>query len=57
MPPNPVFDIVAPPPNFAFSFSVSKPGVALSQRAETCHKPMLTLEYNPDVAQGGDGGF
>jgi pimeloyl-ACP methyl ester carboxylesterase len=54
----PVFDIVAPSlPNFAFSSGVTKPGFALAQYAETCHKLMLELGYDQYVTQGGDWGF
>jgi len=54
----PGFDVVAPSlPNYAFSDGVSKPGFALSQYAETCHKLMLKLGYNQYVTQGGDWGF
>jgi pimeloyl-ACP methyl ester carboxylesterase len=54
----PAFHIVAPSlPNFAFSERVRKPGFALSQYAETCHRLMLDLGYDKYVTQGGDWGF
>jgi pimeloyl-ACP methyl ester carboxylesterase len=54
----PAFHIVAPSlPNFAFSERVRKPGFALSQYAETCHRLMLDLGYNQYTTQGGDWGF
>ncbi|KAF2199229.1 alpha/beta-hydrolase [Delitschia confertaspora ATCC 74209] len=55
---SPAFHIIAPSlPNFGFSSRIHKPGFALSQYAETCHKLMLTLGYNKYVTQGGDWGF
>ncbi|KAF2856329.1 alpha/beta-hydrolase [Plenodomus tracheiphilus IPT5] len=52
------FHIVAPSlPNFGFSQRVTKPGFALSQYAETCHRLMLDLGYEKYVTQGGDWGF
>lgn len=54
----PAFHIVAPSlPNFGFSQKVLKPGFALSQYAETCHRLMLDLGYSKYVTQGGDWGF
>ncbi|USP74430.1 alpha/beta-hydrolase [Curvularia clavata] len=54
----PAFHIVAPSlPNFGFSQRISKPGFALSQYAETCHRLMLDLGYEKYVTQGGDWGF
>lgn len=54
----PAFHIVAPSlPNFGFSQKITKPGFALSQYAETCHRLMLDLGYDKYVTQGGDWGF
>ncbi|KAF1923964.1 alpha/beta-hydrolase [Didymella exigua CBS 183.55] len=54
----PAFHIIAPSlPNFGFSSRVTKPGFALSQYAETCHRLMLHLGYHNYVTQGGDWGF
>jgi len=54
----PAFHVVAPSlPNFGFSTRVTKPGFALSQYAETCHRLMQQLGYNMYVTQGGDWGF
>jgi pimeloyl-ACP methyl ester carboxylesterase len=54
----PAFHIVAPSlPNFGFSQKILKPGFALSQYAETCHRLMLDLGYEKYVTQGGDWGF
>ncbi|KAL9602782.1 MAG: hypothetical protein Q9219_001625 [cf. Caloplaca sp. 3 TL-2023] len=53
----PSFHIVAPSlPNYGFSSSVTKPGFALPQYAETCHRLMLKLGYTQYVTQGGDWG-
>jgi pimeloyl-ACP methyl ester carboxylesterase len=50
--------IVAPSlPNFGFSQKILKPGFALSQYAETCHRLMQDLGYTKYVTQGGDWGF
>ena len=55
---HPAFDVVAPSlPNFGFSLRISKPGFALPQYAETCHRLMLSLGYPEYVTQGGDWGF
>jgi pimeloyl-ACP methyl ester carboxylesterase len=52
------FHIVAPSlPNFGFSQKILKPGFALSQYAETCHRLMQDLGYTKYVTQGGDWGF
>jgi pimeloyl-ACP methyl ester carboxylesterase len=52
------FHIVAPSlPNFGFSQKILKPGFALSQYAETCHRLMQDLGYDKYVTQGGDWGF
>ena len=52
------FDVVAPSlPNFGWSARVTKPGFALSQYAETCHRLMQDLGYEKYVTQGGDWGF
>jgi len=57
-PAEPSFHVVAPSlPNYGFSEGVSKPGFALSQYAEVCHKLMLQLGYTEYVTQGGDWGF
>lgn len=54
----PAFHIVAPSlPNFGFSQKVTKPGFALTQYAETCHRLMQDLGYDKYVTQGGDWGF
>ncbi|KAF1915242.1 Alpha/Beta hydrolase protein [Ampelomyces quisqualis] len=54
----PAFHIIAPSlPNFGFSQKILKPGFALSQYAETCHRLMLDLGYAKYVTQGGDWGF
>jgi len=54
----PAFNIVAPSlPNFGFSQKIDKPGFALSQYAETCHRLMQDLGYDKYVTQGGDWGF
>ncbi|RYN95084.1 hypothetical protein AA0120_g3820 [Alternaria tenuissima] len=54
----PAFHIVAPSlPNFGFSQKILKPGFALSQYAETCHRLMQDLGYEKYVTQGGDWGF
>ncbi|KAF2993607.1 hypothetical protein E8E13_001566 [Curvularia kusanoi] len=54
----PAFHVVAPSlPNFGFSSRVAKPGFALSQYAETCHRLMQQLGYDKYVTQGGDWGF
>lgn len=54
----PAFHIVAPSlPNFGFSQKILKPGFALSQYAETCHRLMQDLGYSKYVTQGGDWGF
>jgi len=54
----PAFHVVAPSlPNFGFSQRISKPGFALSQYAETCHRLMQDLGYDKYVTQGGDWGF
>lgn len=54
----PAFHIVAPSlPNFGFSQRITKPGFALSQYAETCHRLMQDLGYQKYVTQGGDWGF
>ncbi|KAL5120308.1 hypothetical protein ACEQ8H_001866 [Pleosporales sp. CAS-2024a] len=54
----PAFHVVAPSlPNFGFSQKMLKPGFALSQYAETCHRLMLDLGYAKYVTQGGDWGF
>ncbi|KAF2832980.1 alpha/beta-hydrolase [Ophiobolus disseminans] len=54
----PAFHIVAPSlPNFGFSQRITKPGFALSQYAETCHRLMQDLGYEKYVTQGGDWGF
>ncbi|KAJ4353381.1 uncharacterized protein N0V89_005110 [Didymosphaeria variabile] len=54
----PAFQIVAPSlPNFGFSQRISKPGFALEQYAQTCHRLMLDLGYSKYVTQGGDWGF
>ncbi len=54
----PAFHIIAPSlPNFGFSQRITKPGFALSQYAETCHKLMQGLGYDKYVTQGGDWGF
>jgi pimeloyl-ACP methyl ester carboxylesterase len=54
----PAFHVVAPSlPNFGFSQRISKPGFALSQYAETCHRLMQDLGYTKYVTQGGDWGF
>ncbi|KAI4625121.1 uncharacterized protein J4E87_004967 [Alternaria ethzedia] len=54
----PAFHVVAPSlPNFGFSQRISKPGFALSQYAETCHRLMQDLGYEKYVTQGGDWGF
>ncbi len=43
----PGFHFVAPSlPNFGFSDGIKKPGFALAQYAETCHKLMLSLGYD-----------
>lgn len=43
----PCFDDVAPSlPNFGFSSGPSKPGFALEQYTESCHKLMLKLGYS-----------
>jgi len=44
-------------PNFGFSQKILKPGFALSQYAETCHRLMQDLGYEKYVTQGGDWGF
>jgi pimeloyl-ACP methyl ester carboxylesterase len=55
---NAAFHIVAPSlPNFGFSQKILKPGFALSQYAETCHRLMQDLGYDKYVTQGGDWGF
>jgi len=55
---DPAFHIIAPSlPNFGFSTRVTKPGFALSQYAETCHRLMHSLGYDKYVTQGGDWGF
>ncbi|OCK74926.1 alpha/beta-hydrolase [Lepidopterella palustris CBS 459.81] len=55
---NPAFHIVAPSlPNFGFSQRISKPGFAIPQYAEVCHKLMIDLGYPKYVTQGGDWGF
>ncbi|KAF2648178.1 alpha/beta-hydrolase [Lophiostoma macrostomum CBS 122681] len=55
---NPSFHVVAPSlPNFGFSQRITKPGFALAQYAELCHKLMLSLGYTNYVTQGGDWGF
>jgi pimeloyl-ACP methyl ester carboxylesterase len=52
------FHVVAPSlPNFGFSQRITKPGFALSQYAETCHRLMQDLGYDKYVTQGGDWGF
>jgi hypothetical protein len=44
---SPAFHVVAPSlPNFGFSGVVKKPGFALEQYAEVCHKLMLQLGYS-----------
>jgi pimeloyl-ACP methyl ester carboxylesterase len=54
----PAFHIIAPSlPNFGFSTRVTKPGFALSQYAETCHRLMQSLGCDKYVTQGGDWGF
>lgn len=54
----PCFDDVAPSlPNFGFSSGPSKPGFALEQYAESCHKLMLKLGYSNYATQGGDWGY
>lgn len=54
----PAFHVVAPSlPNFGFSQKIMKPGFALSQYAETCHRLMQDLGYSKYVTQGGDWGF
>jgi pimeloyl-ACP methyl ester carboxylesterase len=54
----PAFHVVAPSlPNFGFSQKILKPGFALSQYAETCHRLMQDLGYDKYVTQGGDWGF
>lgn len=54
----PAFHVVAPSlPNFGFSQKITKPGFALSQYAETCHRLMQDLGYERYVTQGGDWGF
>ncbi|KAL1792119.1 hypothetical protein ACET3X_009870 [Alternaria dauci] len=54
----PAFHVVAPSlPNFGFSQKILKPGFALSQYAETCHRLMQDLGYEKYVTQGGDWGF
>lgn len=53
----PSFHVVAPSlPNFGFSARTSKPGFAIRQYAEVCHKLMLRLGYDKYVTQGGDWG-
>jgi pimeloyl-ACP methyl ester carboxylesterase len=43
---SPAFHVVAPSlPNYGFSEGVKKPGFALEQYAEVCHKLMLKLGY------------
>ncbi|KAF2131488.1 alpha/beta-hydrolase [Dothidotthia symphoricarpi CBS 119687] len=55
---SPAFHIIAPSlPNFGFSQKITKPGFALSQYAETCHRLMQDLGYAKYVTQGGDWGF
>lgn len=54
----PSFHIVAPSlPNFGFSQRINKPGFALSQYAETCHRLMQDLGYDKYTTQGGDWGY
>ncbi|CAO2650433.1 Nn.00g017250.m01.CDS01 [Neocucurbitaria sp. VM-36] len=54
----PAFHVVAPSlPNFGFSQKITKPGFALSQYAETCHRLMQDLGYEQYATQGGDWGF
>ncbi|KAF1972976.1 alpha/beta-hydrolase [Bimuria novae-zelandiae CBS 107.79] len=54
----PTFHIVAPSlPNFGFSQRIAKPGFALEQYAQTCHRLMQDLGYAKYVTQGGDWGF
>ncbi|KAI0001404.1 alpha/beta-hydrolase [Xylariaceae sp. FL0662B] len=54
----PTFHVVAPSlPNYGFSQRTSKPGFALPQYAEVCHKLMLQLGYEKYVTQAGDLGF
>jgi pimeloyl-ACP methyl ester carboxylesterase len=46
----PAFHIIAPSlPNLGFSTRVTKPGFALSQYAETCHRLMQSLGYDKYV--------
>ncbi|KAK7193571.1 hypothetical protein DPSP01_000125 [Paraphaeosphaeria sporulosa] len=55
---SPAFHIVAPSlPNFGFSQRITKPGFALEQYAQTCHRLMLDLGYPKYITQGGDWGF
>ena len=54
----PAFHVVAPSlPNFGCSSKVTRPGFALSQYAETCHRLMQDLGYEKYVTQSGDWGF
>ncbi|KAI3322049.1 alpha/beta-hydrolase [Xylariaceae sp. AK1471] len=54
---DPPFHVVAPSlPNFLFSSCIDKPGFGMKQYAETCHKLMLSLNYEQYTAQGGDCG-
>ncbi|KAJ4296782.1 hypothetical protein N0V90_006830 [Kalmusia sp. IMI 367209] len=54
----PAFHIIAPSlPNFGFSQRITKPGFALTQYAQTCHRLMLDLGYSKYVTQGGDWGY
>ncbi|KAF9740665.1 hypothetical protein PMIN06_012617 [Paraphaeosphaeria minitans] len=53
---SPAFHIVARSlPNFGFSQRITKPGFALEQYAQTCHRLMLDLGYpNPRLAHQHD---
>jgi hypothetical protein len=54
-PEHPSFHVVAPSlPNYGFSEAPSKPGFAISQYAEVCHKLMLALGYDK-YGQSGRG--